>query len=34
MGFTLVVSVGYVFINMVVDIIYRVLNPQIREVDQ
>ena len=29
MGFTLVVSVGYVFINMVVDILYRILNPQI-----
>lgn len=29
MGFTLVVSAGYVLINMVVDIIYNLLNPQI-----
>lgn len=29
MGFTLVVSVGYVVINMAVDIIYNLLNPQI-----
>ena len=29
MGFTLVVSVGYVVINMVVDMIYNILNPQI-----
>jgi len=29
MGFTLVVSAGYVLINMVVDIIYNILNPQI-----
>lgn len=30
MGFTLVVSMSYVLINMAVDILYRVLNPQIR----
>lgn len=29
MGFTLVVSLGYVIINMVVDMIYNILNPQI-----
>jgi peptide/nickel transport system permease protein len=33
MGFTLVVSVGYVLINLLVDLLYRVLDPQIREVD-
>lgn len=30
MGFTLVVSFSYVFINIAVDIIYRIVNPQIR----
>jgi peptide/nickel transport system permease protein len=30
MGFTLVVSFSYVMINLVVDILYAVLNPQIR----
>lgn len=33
MGFTLIVSFSYVLINLVVDILYRVLNPQIREVE-
>lgn len=31
MGFTLVISFGYVLINTVVDIVYGILNPQIRE---
>lgn len=34
MGFTLIVSFSYVLINLVVDILYRVLNPQIRGVEQ
>ena len=31
MGFTIVISTGYVFINLIVDILYGLLNPQIRE---
>ena len=31
MGFTLVISFGYVLINTAVDIVYGILNPQIRE---
>lgn len=31
MGFTLVISFGYVLINTAVDVIYGVLNPQVRE---
>lgn len=31
MGFTIVISIGYVFINLIVDILYGLLNPQIRE---
>jgi peptide/nickel transport system permease protein len=31
MGFTFVISIGYVFINLVVDLLYVVLDPQIRE---
>lgn len=34
MGFTLVVSFSYVFINLTVDIIYRILNPQIRGLEK
>lgn len=34
MGFTLVVSLSYVLINMVVDVLYSFLNPQIREVEK
>ena len=34
MGFTLVVSVGYVVINMAVDMIYNILNPQISGGDE
>ncbi len=34
MGFTMIVSCVYVFINFVVDIVYRFLDPQIREVDK
>lgn len=30
MGFTIVISIGYVFINLIVDIIYSLLNPQIK----
>jgi peptide/nickel transport system permease protein len=30
MGFTLVVSLAYVLINLAVDILYAFLNPQIR----
>lgn len=30
MGFTLVISIGYVLINLVVDLLYYLLNPQIR----
>ena len=33
MGFTMVVSLGYVLINLLIDLLYRVLDPQIREVD-
>lgn len=33
MGFTMVVSVAYVLINMFVDILYQIVDPQIREVD-
>ncbi|CUH95808.1 putative D,D-dipeptide transport system permease protein DdpB [Propionispora sp. 2/2-37] len=31
MGFTMVVSFGYVIINLLIDLLYRVLDPQIRE---
>ena len=31
MGFTIVISVGYVIINLLVDLTYLLLNPQIRE---
>ncbi|MBO8163632.1 MAG: ABC transporter permease [Brevibacillus sp.] len=31
MGFTLVIAVGYVLINLLVDLTYYLLNPQIRE---
>lgn len=31
MGFTIVISVGYVVINLLVDLAYMLLNPQIRE---
>ena len=34
MGFTLIVSCSYVLINLAVDILYRVLNPQIRGVEK
>ena len=34
MGFTLVVSLSYVLINMAVDVLYSFLNPQIREVEK
>ncbi len=30
MGFTLVIGVGYVVINLIVDILYGILNPQLR----
>ena len=30
MGFTLVVSLAYVFLNLAVDVLYAVVNPQIR----
>lgn len=30
MGFTVVISIGYIFINLIVDIIYSLLNPQIQ----
>ena len=30
MGFTLVVSLAYVFINLIVDVLYALVNPQIR----
>ena len=30
MGFTIVISIGYVCINLIVDIIYSLLNPQIK----
>jgi peptide/nickel transport system permease protein len=33
MGFTMVVSVAYVLINMLVDLLYQIVDPQIREVD-
>ena len=33
MGFTLVVAMGYVAINMAVDLLYQTLDPRIREVD-
>lgn len=33
MGFTLLVALGYVLVNLTVDLLYRVLDPQIREVD-
>ncbi|QIG48909.1 ABC transporter permease [Nordella sp. HKS 07] len=32
MGFTVVASIGYVLVNLVVDLIYMLLDPQIREV--
>lgn len=31
MGFTILISVGYVLINLIVDLLYGLLNPQIRE---
>ncbi|KHD85274.1 ABC transporter permease [Heyndrickxia ginsengihumi] len=31
MGFTIVISIGYVLINLVVDILYGLLNPQMKE---
>lgn len=31
MGFTMIISVGYVLINLLVDLTYLLLNPQIRE---
>ncbi len=31
MGFTIVASLGYVLINLAVDLTYMVLDPQIRE---
>jgi peptide/nickel transport system permease protein len=31
MGFTLVISIGYILINLIVDLTYYVLNPQIKE---
>ena len=34
MGFTLVISFGYVLINTIVDVVYCILNPQIREEEQ
>lgn len=34
MGFTMIVSCVYVFINFIVDMLYRFLDPQIREVDK
>lgn len=30
MGFTIIVVIGYVLINLIVDIFYMILNPQIR----
>jgi peptide/nickel transport system permease protein len=33
MGFTMIVSVAYVLINMLVDLLYQIVDPQIREVD-
>ena len=30
MGFTIVISIGYVCINLIVDILYTLLNPQIK----
>jgi len=33
MGFTMVVALSYVLINLLVDLLYRVLDPQIREVE-
>lgn len=32
MGFTIIIAFGYVLINLIVDILYMVLNPQIRRV--
>lgn len=31
MGFTILISIGYVLINLIVDLLYGLLNPQIRE---
>ncbi len=33
MGFTMLVSFGYVIINLLIDLLYRVIDPQIREVE-
>ena len=33
MGFTMIVACGYVLINLLIDLLYRVLDPQIREVE-
>ncbi len=30
MGFTVVIVIGYMVINLIVDILYMILNPQIR----
>jgi peptide/nickel transport system permease protein len=32
MGFTIVASIGYVLINLLVDLAYMLADPQIREV--
>jgi peptide/nickel transport system permease protein len=31
MGFTIFIAIGYVLINLIVDLLYIVLDPQIRE---
>ncbi|CFJ51225.1 peptide ABC transporter permease [Mycobacterium tuberculosis] len=31
MGFTILIAIGYVLINLLVDLLYMVLDPQIRE---
>ncbi|SFR08580.1 ABC transporter permease [Desulfoscipio geothermicus] len=31
MGFTLIIAIGYVIINLIVDLLYMVLDPQVRE---
>ncbi|MDU2065445.1 MAG: ABC transporter permease [Sporomusaceae bacterium] len=33
MGFTMIVALGYVLINLLIDLVYRWLDPQIREVE-
>ena len=32
MGFTVIASIAYVLVNTGVDLLYRVLNPQIRDI--